>query len=71
MPDAHSKFFVEWDDTNCSFTDFYNLSYNKKRDYWPYSYGSYQIYKADNLTKTFDFNSFVNVTSQDSTAFFP
>ena len=37
----------------------------------PYRYGSYQFYRADNQSKQFDFNSFVNLTSSGSSVYFP
>ena len=43
----------------------------KFEDVYPYRYGSYYIYQADNKTKQFKIASFLNITSQDVVALFP
>jgi hypothetical protein len=40
-------------------------------DVWPYRYGSYLIYEANNQTKNFKVATFINLTSQDASAVWP
>jgi hypothetical protein len=43
----------------------------KRREVWPYRYGSYYVYEANNKTKNFKVATFVNLTSQDASALWP
>lgn len=43
----------------------------QKREVWPYRYGSYYIFEANNKTKNFKVASFINMTSQDAAALWP
>lgn len=38
---------------------------------YPYRYGSYNIYQANNITNQFIFINYINVTSQDVSALYP
>ena len=38
---------------------------------YPYRYGSYLFYEANNKTKTFKVANYLNMTSQDSVGIFP
>ena len=37
----------------------------------PYQYGSYEIFQANNITQTYKFINYVNLTSQDSSVLYP
>jgi hypothetical protein len=37
----------------------------------PWLYGSYLMYKADPVTQEYQFNAFVNLTSQDASMLYP
>ena len=37
----------------------------------PYRYGSYQVFKADTDTNTFQFSSYINITSATVSAYYP
>jgi len=56
---------VTWDIDKSNFTTFYDLVNDQRAiaPVFPYRYGSYQIYKADNETKQFYINSYINITS--------
>lgn len=57
-----------------TFEDFYNMVYdsrNSRPDPYPYSYGSYQLFHADKGNHMYQFNTFLNVTSQDVTGIYP
>lgn len=56
-----------------TYNDFYNSYYEARNDapLYPYSYGSFQLYHANKNDGLFTFTSFLNVTSQDSTAMMP
>ncbi len=66
LPSATPDFWdVTWDSEKSNFTNFYDLVNDQRAiaPTLPYRYGSYQIFKADNDTKQFYINSYVNITS--------
>ena len=67
LPSGTPDFWdVTWDQTQSNFTSFYDLVSDQRfaiGPALPYRYGSYQIFKADNDTKEFYINSYVNLTS--------
>lgn len=70
LPDA-DNFNVKYIDEQKDSDEFNILISESAREYPPYSYGSYQIYEADPDSKQYQFISYVNLTSQDSSALFP
>ena len=54
-------------------SDFYTMVYDARLDepLFPYRYGSYQVYQANNKNHTYMINNLVNVTSQDVSALYP
>ena len=68
-PNAYFKKFHQHLDK----TAVYNSTFHSINDQkvYPYRYGSYYVYEANNKTKTFRVAAFVNTTSQDSVAMFP
>lgn len=66
LPSATPDFWdVTWDSEKSNFTNFYDLVNDQRAiaPTLPYRYGSYQIFKADNDTKQFYINSYINITS--------
>jgi hypothetical protein len=37
----------------------------------PYRYSSYEVYRADKTNHVYQFNAYLNLTSQDVTQYFP
>ena len=56
-----------------NYTEFYNAVYEYRNEgpLFPYRYGSYQIYQANKASQIYNMIAYLNVTSQDSTAFYP
>lgn len=73
LPQSATQFEVSYVPNNATFAEFYNDTFDARLmgETLPYRYGSYQIYKANNVTQQYCVNSFLNLTSQDVTAMFP
>lgn len=58
---------------NITYNDFYDSVFAARKELplYPYRYGSYQFYKANNVTNMYQVVNYLNVTSQDVTALYP
>jgi hypothetical protein len=50
LPGTQHQFDVSYVE-NVTYEQFYNKTFESRHEYWPYSYGSYQVFKADNKSK--------------------
>ena len=64
LPNATDAFEVTYVDA-ANYTDFYNMVHEARNDvpYFPYRYGSYNIYQANKITNQYNFINYINVTS--------
>ena len=72
LPNSTDAFEVTYVNA-ANYTDFYNMVYEARNDvpYFPYRYGSYNIYQANKITNQYNFINYINVTSQDVTGLYP
>jgi len=67
-----TDFDVTWTNTSDYFQmydEFYE--FRNEEPLFPYRYGSYQVFQADNVTQQWQVYNYLNITSQDVTAFYP
>ena len=64
LPNSTDAFEVTYVNA-ANYTDFYNMVYEARNDlpYFPYRYGSYNIYQANKITNQYSFINYINVTS--------
>lgn len=73
LPSSASFFEVTYNSTASNYSQFYNAVYNARNvgPSTPYRYGSYQVYKADDVLQTYQITSFLNLTSPFVTEYYP
>ena len=70
---SEEPFVVKYLEETDNAGDFYLKVYDARLEdpIFPYRYGSYQVYQANNKNHTYMINNLVNVTSQDVSALYP